>query len=216
MYPLLGAMPDWAVKEEQHYAAGKLILEPFVENDFLYILLNGSAIVYNYGMDGGILNIYDYEAIDYFGEVELLSGQRYPLMVQAKTACDVLRIRGEDFIRWLGEDSDFSLYIMRRLSKKLLASTNQVLRFSMMDMRQRYLLTIYGYYKSGMLDKATKAQVAETIYAPMRSLNRIIAQNNNLISFSSGRFLIQNEGELEAVCEDIQQQLWCAGGQTKL
>lgn len=208
MFPILDSIPAWVKRDERQYLQGALILEPYGENKHLYILAAGTATVYSYGLNGEVLNIYNYTPTDYFGEVELLCGQRYPLMIQAQTDCTVLCIPQKDFIRWLGEDSAFSLYIMRRLCEKLLASSEKMVRFSMMDMRQRYLLCVYGRWKAHRLGGLTKAMVAEEICAPVRSLNRIIAQNISLVAWQGNSFKVVHGDTLTSECEKIQALLW--------
>ena len=201
-------IPEWVKMVEHKHKSGQLILEPFGENHHLYILAEGSATVYNYGLKGEVLNVYDYDAVDYFGEVELLCGRRYPLMVQAKTNCTTLMITQADFFAWLRQDVDFSLYIMRRLSEKLLDSSDKLVRFSMMDLRQRYLITIYSHNQAGMLPTVTKTQVAEEICTPMRSLNRMVAQNLDLVGFKNKMFYVIQEKALAKECGEIQELLW--------
>lgn len=193
---------------EKRYEKGRTILGPAEKGGHLYILKRGTASVYNLGLEGEELKIFDYRPGEYFGEVELLCGRRYPLLVKAKTACTVWLVRGEDFLHWLRESPEFSLFIMKSLCEKLLYNSDRLTRISLLSMRERFLLSIYTYEQSGRLPCLSKTQLAEDICAPIRSLNRLIAENTALVRYGNRAFSVVDRERLASLCAEIQAVLW--------
>lgn len=192
----------------RRYEKNQTILDPTGSGGNLYILKKGIATVYNLGLEGDELKIFDYRPGEYFGEIELLCGRRYPLLVKAKTSCTVWLIPGEDFLKWLRESPDFSLFLMKSLCEKLLSSSDRLTRLSLLTMRQRYLLSVYTYERAGLLNRLSKAQLAEDICAPVRSLNRLIRENGDLVRYENRMFSVLNQTALAQQCTDIEAVLW--------
>ena len=98
MYKLLNHLPKDLPFITRTYKKSEPILDPYQTSGYLYILVTGKAAVYNLGIDGEELNIYEYCGTDCFGEIELLCGRRYPLMVRATTDCTVYLVAKRDFL----------------------------------------------------------------------------------------------------------------------
>lgn len=207
MYDLLHAMPKGMPYLKKEYEKNEIIIDPCRSSGFLYLLVSGRAVVYSLGIDGDELTVYEYHGIDCFGEIELLCGRRYPLTVRAATDCTVYLIAQRDFLQWIREDSKFSLFLLKRMSEKLLQNSDRMTRLSLLTMRERYLLSIHEHETAGDLATLTKARVAEEICAPVRSLNRLIAGNRHLIAYDKAGFIILDDQKLREICERLQDML---------
>lgn len=207
MYDLLSHLPKNLSFITRNFKKSETILDPYQTSGCLYILVSGKAAVYNLGIDGEELNIYEYCGTDCFGEIELLCGRRYPLMVRATTDCTVYLVAKRDFLQWLKEDPGFSFFLLKRMSEKLLDNSDRMTRLSLLTMRERYLLSIYNHYNACDLDSLSKARIAEEICAPIRSLNRLVAENRELVSYGASGFQIVDEEQIHDVCEGLQDML---------
>ena len=93
------------------------------------------------------------------------------------------------------------------MSEKLLDNSDRMTRLSLLTMRERYLLSIYNHLNACDLASLTKARIAEEICAPIRSLNRLVAQNRELVSYGASGFQIVHEEQLIEICEGLQDML---------
>ena len=128
-------------------------------------------------------------------------------MVRATTDCTVYLVAKRDFLQWLKEDPGFSFFLLKRMSEKLLDNSDRMTRLSLLTMRERYLLSIYNHHHACDLDSLSKARIAEEICAPIRSLNRLVAENRELVSYGASGFQIVNEEQIRDVCEGLQDML---------
>jgi len=100
-------------------------------------------------------------------------------------------------------DFNFNLYIMKQLASKLTSSSDTTAKLSLLTVKDRILLSIHNHYKIGDLDNLTKQILSSEVCAPIRSLNRSIAQciNEGLISYKNKKFAITSIEEIEKYLE---------------
>ena len=176
---------------EKSYRRGEVMLDPCVENQFLYLLTSGEATVYYQAENGEILAIYAYHPVDFFGELELLSNRKLPTLVRARTDCRVTLVHRDEVLRWLKQDFSFTQLVLRRLCEKVVEGSDERMRLSLLTIRQRYLLAIRRHQEAGDLATLTKTQLCEEVGAPVRSLNRVIAQCSAEVQYKKRRFVPQ-------------------------
>ena len=174
---------------EKTFRRGEVMLDPCAENQFLYLLTSGEATVYYQTENGEILAIYAYHPVDFFGELELLSDRKLPTLVRARTDCRVTLVHRDEVLRWLKQDFSFTQLVLRRLCEKVVEGSNERMRLSLLTIRQRYLLAIRRHEEAGDLTKLTKAKLCEEVGAPLRSLNRVIAQCGGEVRYENRRFV---------------------------
>lgn len=170
------------------FPAGSSILSGLEESDSLFLLTAGTADVLYWGLDGESMRIYRYTAPDLFGEVELLTGRRQPLPIEAAEDCTVLRVAREEALRWLEMDFSFCRSLLERLCEKLYDNMYCRTEQRYLTQRQRYLLAIQRHDRAGTLHALTKASLCQELGVPLRSLNRVIAQCWDQVCFEKGRF----------------------------
>ena len=69
-------------------------------------------------------------------------------------------------------------------------------------------LDVYKRQQSGRLPCLSKTQLAEDICAPIRSLNRLIAENTALVRYENRAFSVVDRERLASLCAEIQAVLW--------
>lgn len=56
-----------------------------------------------------------------------------------------------------------------------------MVKLSLMNIKERYFCSIDRHLKVGNLEKLTKSQLCDEVKIPLRSINRIIKDNRNVI-----------------------------------
>jgi CRP-like cAMP-binding protein len=175
---------------EKIYPKKSTIISPLKKNNSLFILVSGIATVFYEGKNGEVLNVYEYKAGEFFGELEILSDRNEPLHVIAKTDCVIKVISKENVLKWMKEDFNFNLYLINGICNKLLDDSDELVRLSLMNIKQRYFCSIERHYKIDNLEKLTKQRLCDEVKAPLRSINRVIKENKSIIDFKNKKFII--------------------------
>ena len=194
------------IKKEFIYRShkkGSLIIHPHEQNNYLYILTTGTAEVYRQSYEGAMLSLYIYNSYSCFGEIEIFNEKMKTLGVIAKQKCETIAIHKTKVYEWMKIDFNFNLYIMKQLASKLTSSSDTTAKLSLLTVKDRILLSIHNHYKIGDLDNLTKQILSSEVCAPIRSLNRSIAQciNEGLISYTNKKFAITSIEEIEKYLE---------------
>ncbi|BFH64304.1 hypothetical protein PAJ34TS1_48960 [Paenibacillus azoreducens] len=102
-------------------------------------------------------------------------------------------------------DFNFNLYIIKQLASKLILSSETVTRLSLLTVKDRILLSIHNHYKIGDLEHLTKQTLSSEVCAPIRSLNRSIAQciDEGLINYRDKKFSVYSINEIEKYLENF-------------
>ncbi|HBB28709.1 MAG TPA: Crp/Fnr family transcriptional regulator [Clostridiales bacterium] len=175
---------------EKIYPKKSTIISPNEKNNSLFILVSGIATVFYEGKNGEVLNVYEYTAFDFFGELEILSDRNEPLHVKAKTDCFVKIVSKENVLKWMKEDFNFNLYLINGICNKLLNDSDELVKLSLMNIKQRYFCSVERHFRIGNLENLTKLQLCDEVKAPLRSINRIIKDNKSVIDYKNKKFII--------------------------
>lgn len=178
---------------------GSLILHPDEQNDYLFILTTGMAEVYRQSYVGTMFSLYIYHSYSCFGEIEIFNENIKTLGVIAKQKCETIAIHKEKVFEWMKSDFDFNLYIVKQLASKLTLSSDIAAKLSLLTVSDRVLLSIHNHYKMGDLHTLTKQILSSEVCAPIRSLNRSIAQcvSEGLIIYKDKKFHVNSITKLE-------------------
>lgn len=189
----------------RRHKKGSLIIHPHEQNDYLYILTTGIAEVYRQSYEGTMLSLYVYNSYSCFGEIEIFNEKIYTLGVIAKKNCETIAIHKTMVYEWMKIDFNFNFYIIKQLASKLILSSDTAAKLSLLTVKDRILLSIHNYYQIGDLDNLTKQILSSEVCAPIRSLNRSIAQciNEGLISYTDKKFSINSIEEIEKYLENF-------------
>jgi CRP-like cAMP-binding protein len=184
---------------------GSFIIHPDEENDYLYVLINGSAEVYRQSYAGTMLSLYIYNPYSCFGEVEIFNKEFKTLGVIAKTDCETLAIHKNDVYEWMRFDFNLTFYIIEQLSAKLISSSDTAAKLSLLKVKDRILCSMLAHYKIGDLDKLTKQNLSIEVCTPIRSLNRSVSEciAEGYIDFKDKKFTVNSIVRLEKYLEDF-------------
>lgn len=204
---LIDAAPEHIEKEfiYRKHKKGSLIILPYEENNYLYILINGSAEVYSQSYAGAMLSLYLYNSYSCFGEVEIFNKETKTSGVIARTNCETIAIHKKNVYEWMRIDFNFTFYIVEQLAAKLISSANTIAKLSLLTLKDRILCSIHAHYKIGNLDNLTKQKLSSEVCAPIRSLNRSIAQciNEGFIDFQDKKFTVNSIEKIEKYLDDF-------------
>ncbi|AMW98006.1 Crp/Fnr family transcriptional regulator [Rummeliibacillus stabekisii] len=178
---------------------GSLIIHPHEQNNYLYILASGKAEVYRQSYEGAMFSLYIYDSYSCFGEIEIFNEKIKTLGVIAKQNCETIAIHKINVFEWMKSDFNFNFYIIKQLASKLMLSSDTAAKLSLLTVKERILLSINNHYKIGDLDNLTKQVLSSEVSAPIRSLNRSIAEciNEGIISYKDKKFSIDSFEEIE-------------------
>ncbi|GIP24084.1 Crp/Fnr family transcriptional regulator [Paenibacillus sp. J22TS3] len=187
------------------HVKGSLILHPDEQNNFLYILTTGKAEVYRQSYAGTMFSLYIYQSYSCFGEIEIFNENIKTLGVIAKQTCETIAIHKDKVYEWMKIDFNFNFYIVKQLASKLILSSDIAAKLSLLTVSDRVLLSIHNHYKMGDLHNLTKQMLSSEVCAPIRSLNRSIAQciSEGLIDYKNKKFHINSVTELEKHVESF-------------
>lgn len=184
---------------------GSYILFPGNENNYLYILIKGSANVVIQNISGTGFVLYTYDAYSCFGEMELFNKDIKTFDVIAQTNCETIIVQREQVFEWMKIDFEFTKFLIGQLTEKLLKSSQKLTTISLLSVNDRLLYCIYTHYKLGDLAKLTKQMVCSETFIPLRSLNRGIAdcKENKYFEFRRKQFYILSAEKLETYCSSL-------------
>lgn len=193
---LLEIMPPEIINklQEKVYTPGETILYAEQDNFYLYFLIKGKAEAYTLNESGSVANIFIYEADSLFGEVEQFWEGNKPVEIKALTPCKVLRLHRNDLYTWMQADFEATKCIIQIMAGKLVANSERIKEAQLLTVKERLLRCIATHLLLGDLNKLTKEQVIREAGAPMRSINRAIAECNKqgILCYEHKHFKIKN------------------------
>lgn len=192
--------------KRKNYKRNSTIIFAEEENNFVYFLIKGLAEAYILAPQGSFSSLHLYKAGSFFGEIEQFYEGRKPVEITAITDCVVDILHKKDFLDWLRNDFEATKFLIAEISYKLVINAELVEEVLLLTVKERLLRCIASHQYRNNLDKLTKEQVTKEANAPMRSINRAIAEcsDQNIISYKNKRFTILDE---EAVNSHLPQYM---------
>lgn len=184
---------------------GTSILFPGESNNYLYILVKGTANVMVQSVSGTSLFIYGYKAYSCFGDLELFNNRARTFDVVCSSDCETIILHKEKVFEWMRIDFEFTKFIIEQLTEKILSTSEKLTSLSLLSVSNRLLYCIYTHYKFGDLETLNKEIVCAETSIPLRSLNRSIAdcKDRGFIDFKVKKFRIISLEKLENHCRKI-------------
>lgn len=192
------------VKSKLHrkvFAKNETILFAENENHYVYFLIEGTAEAYIANSQGVISNIHIYEPGSFFGEIEQFYEGRKPVEISAITPCVTERLYKDDFLDWLKNDFETTKIIIKELAYKLILNSEYIVEVSRFTVKERLLRCVATHYHRGDIGELTKEKIAKETNAPIRSINRAIAEyaQQGVLCYENGQLRILNEEQIQ-VC----------------
>ncbi|WP_419822760.1 Crp/Fnr family transcriptional regulator [Anoxybacterium hadale] len=200
---LIDMMPD-EVKKKLHrktYNENETILFAENENNYVYFLIEGKAEAYVPNLQGSFATIHLYEPGSFFGELEQFYVGRKPVEISAMTPCVAYALHREDFFDWMKKDFEVTKFIIREIAYKLIINSEYIEEVSLLTVKERLLRCVATHYRRGDIDKLTKEQITKETKAPMRSINRAIAEcdRQGILSYKNQELLILDITKLQNI-----------------
>lgn len=187
-----------------HYPPGEFVLRQGDEVSRVCILLKGSTKHFVITPNGVYYLIYISSPGDLLGELEVF--QHFPVKhnIQALTDCETLEIDGEDFIRWLERDKDFTLFCFRHITSKVYQSNAMSPINVAYPLKYRVESFLWSAAVAGKRYIA-KEDILMGLGAKLRSVNRILQGliEDSLIEYDSKVIKVLALDRLE---EDMRRQ----------
>jgi len=174
------------------------------KDDFLKyfsIICIGEVNILNEFENGNQILIEKNEAIDFVGEVTALSDQeKTSVTIEAVTDCTIIQLPLKNFFQWLEEDSNFLLFISKRIANKLYNSSYTrgiELFYPAIHLMLGFLIR---YGERNMNNKQffkvdlTHQQISEFLGVTSRTINRVVKQlkDEEMISINKGKIQVNS------------------------
>jgi MFS family permease len=118
---------------EERVDAGSIVIRQGDPPDDLFVAVAGELDVTAAGPDGRERKVGSLSAGDYFGEIGLLQGIPRTATVRARTAVDLYRIPGPDFLRVLSEGPTMSTSLLANMQARLSTTRSAPRREELVD-----------------------------------------------------------------------------------
>ncbi|MBO2526794.1 MAG: hypothetical protein CW335_01235 [Clostridiales bacterium] len=129
-----------------------------------------------------------YHKGDFFGEMEAIGMQTDDRSIVALTDCKVYQFTGAQFLEMWNECSDVSRYILYVHCERLIREGNDKIHAETLFLREKVFRLIQENLNDSNYFMYTKDVLAEMAGISIRSLNRVLAELNDMkmIRLSSG------------------------------
>ena len=181
--------------QEKHFSPGEIILHAGEDNYYLYFLQTGTAEAYMLNESGSMANIFIYEPDSVFGEMEQFWDESKLVTITALTPCTALLLHRADLFEWLQQDFAATQRLIAIMAEKLMSNAERIQQMQLLTVRERLLHCIARHLTLGDLSTLTKNQAAIETGAPVRSINRAIAEcaAQGLLRYEKKTFAVLNE-----------------------
>lgn len=198
---LIDIMPDEVKKKlcRKILNENETILFAETENNYVYFLFEGKAEAYVPNLQGSFANIYVYEPGSFFGELEQFYVGRKPVEISAMTPCVVDMLHKDDFFDWMKKDFEITKFIIREIAYKLIVNSEYIEELSLLTVKERLLRCIATHYYRGDIGRLTKEQITKETKAPIRSINRAMAEctKQGILCYQNKLVKILNEEKIQ-------------------
>lgn len=177
------------------YVSGSTIIFAEEENDYIYFLIDGIAEASIVNPQGTFATLHLYKSGSFFGELEQFYDGKKPVEITAITECIVDALHRDDFLEWLHNDFTATKFLIKELSYKLITNAELVEELLLLTVKERLLRSISIHHYKNSLNKLTKEQLSKEVNAPIRSINRALAEckAEGTLCYEHKKFLILNE-----------------------
>lgn len=174
--------------------------------EYFCIIIQGYANIYLTSENGKKYSQSIYKKGDYFGELEIFDNKPYICSVEALTDLSVIRLHRRHFLKWIGSDRNFCLYITRTLCDNFYELSKVAGENTLYSLRNRvcnyllYRLNLEAQENMDVEIKVNKEQLSEQFAVTQRSINRVLQQlrEKGLIEISNNSiFIVDMEGLIE-------------------
>ncbi len=167
------------VANRQLYVRNETIIEAGDISDSLYIIVSGHAHVLVEEPHRGDVIVFSLGPREFFGEMSLIDQQPRSASVVASDACEVLLLKGSDFLLCLNQSPSMADAVMRELVRRLRVADERISSLALMDVYGRVarLLLEMSQEVNGQKIVArgvNKTQIAKMVGASRTMVTRVM------------------------------------------
>lgn len=107
-----------AISLFRHYASGEIIFYQGDQSEYFHFLLEGDVSLYK-SNDTGILEVHRFSRGSMFAEAATIQGIPFPATAEAISACTILKLPRDPFLKLLHQDAGLSIALITSLSQKI-------------------------------------------------------------------------------------------------
>lgn len=166
--------------------------------DYVYILLKGCIKTYHMDFAGEVY----LEDIDnkptIFGELEVFTGENVVTTVETLSESTLLKINGADFLRWIEEKHDFSIYMNKLIARRNYECCKREKVNAFYPLKYRVLYTIVNTINKNKIG-ITKDLLVEGTGTNIRSVNRVLKEliADDVLEYKQGIITIKSVEKVE-------------------
>ena len=211
-FPLLSCLSFNAIDSFQkncrwvEYDASEVIIQRGSEDSNVYFIITGTVHVLNYSKSGRAITYAALKEGDVFGELAAIDGLPRSAWVCTITPCLLVTTPGPEFLKLVGNSSELSLALLRRLSTNIRLSDERLTDVSLLGAEQRVCMELIrmsqpdpeafgGYLVSPML---THVNFANLIGVSRETVSRLFRK------LTEEAFIIRNK---RGLCIPNRQKL---------
>ncbi len=168
----------------------------------IWLLVSGRVLTVSNRSDFGIYAFHEFSAPEFFCEYEVLMGRDTILTdISAKTDCEFLILKTEDYMRWITADTSRLLARFREILNSLLVQGADERKLMFLSSETRLMSFLTRYYESRKPENGTvivtenREEIAELLGISTRSTNRAIkfTKDSGIIKIIKGKINISKE-----------------------
>lgn len=167
------------VATHQSYSRDQTIIEAGEVSDSLYMILSGRAQVVLKERRRGTIIVFTLGPGEFFGEMSLFDKQPRSASVIASEPCELLLLKGNDFMACLSQSPPMAATVMRELVRRLRAADERISSLALMDVYGRVarLLIEMSQEINGqkvVTQRVNRTQIAKMVGASREMVSRVM------------------------------------------
>lgn len=169
---LFAHCPDQIKKQiiYQSVKKGEILTLQDQEEEFVYIILQGSAKVYNIFPNGTVFQINVFYAVDFIGEMEVfLEGGAFH-MAEANEDSYMAKLSKSAFAQWVHEDATLCFLLLQHTQQRLADLSRRFKLLRQLSSSQRLYAALFQHKEA----QISKRELQDEIAVSPRTLNRLL------------------------------------------
>ena len=195
---------DWKVF---HYAKNEVICYQGDVYPYFYVILEGRANIYHTSERGKSYSQSVYREGNYFGELEIFDLKPYVCHIEALEDMTVMRLGRDLFLKWIQEDKEVNLYILRSICDNFYYLSEKAIKDTLYSLKYRVCGYILEELKRSSSDEVeiSKKYLSEHFVVTQRSINRVLKElaEKHLILNGENTIKILN---VEGIRDEIERE----------
>lgn len=168
-------LQDWKVL---HYPKNEVICYQGDIYPYFYVILNGRTNIYHTSEKGKSYSQSVYKEGHYFGELEIFDLKPYVCQIEALEDTTVMRLERQFFLKWIEEDKELNLYILRSICENFYYLSEKAINDTLYSLKYRVCLYLLESWEKNCKYEVeiSKKYLSEKFVVTQRSINRVLKE----------------------------------------